>query len=112
MENANRSRNLDLIRWMNGGHNNTASEMSHIANANYVSKMATGEMKISNFDARRIEKSFQLPELWLDRDNLAWIKMDKENYELHKLLLVFPLESKLLLKSFLLSLAADKDLIG
>ncbi|BBW91653.1 hypothetical protein PS1M3_17400 [Pseudoalteromonas sp. PS1M3] len=102
----NRSNNLDLIRWMSGGHEPTAGKMAHITNANYVSKMATGEMDISDHVARSIEKAFSLPEFWMDRDNENAIKMPKEDYELHSTLQGLPQNSKNILRSFLLSLEA------
>lgn len=70
-----RSRNLDLIRWLNYGHENTAKKLSHITNSSYVSKMSTGDMEISDRRARSIEKAVELPVGWLDRDNVAILKM-------------------------------------
>ncbi len=100
----NRSNNLDLIRWMSGGHEPVASKMAHITNTNYVSKMATGEMEISDDVARSIEKTFLLPEYWMDRDNECVIKMPIEDYELYSTLQGLHQNSKNCLKTFLQSL--------
>jgi hypothetical protein len=75
-----RSINLDLIRWMNFGHENTAKKLvSVITNAAYLSKMATGDMEISDRKARSIEKELSLPNGWMDRDNIAVLKTPAED---------------------------------
>jgi hypothetical protein len=76
-----RSTNLDLIRWLKGGQKPTAEKLAHLLNANYVSKMATGDMPISDETAREIERSFSLPKGWLDRDNEQIIRMTNPDYE-------------------------------
>ncbi|TNC80196.1 MAG: hypothetical protein C9356_14815 [Oleiphilus sp.] len=77
-----RSINLDLIRWLKGGQKPTAEKLAHVLNANYVSKMATGDKPISDETAREIERSLSLPNGWLDRDNEQIIRMANPDYEL------------------------------
>jgi hypothetical protein len=75
-----RSNNLDLIRWMNYGHENTAEKLAPvISNAAYLSKMATGDMEISDRKARAIEKELNLPTGWMDRDNEAVLVTPSED---------------------------------
>jgi hypothetical protein len=89
MTRTTRSKNLDLIRWLNFGHENTAKKLISLTNANYLSKMATGNMEISEHNARSIESVLKLPSGWLDRDNLALINMttvDSDIYQATKAL--------------------------
>jgi hypothetical protein len=76
-----RSNNLDLIRWMEHGHESTCKRLSHLFNAYQVSTMATGRQTISDSAARAIEDTFNLPMGWLDRDNIELLKMDAVDYE-------------------------------
>jgi hypothetical protein len=76
-----RSNNLDLIRWMERGHENTCNKLSHLFNAYQVSRMATGRQTISDSAARDIETSFALPKGWLDRNNIELLKMGSLDYE-------------------------------
>lgn len=85
MPKTTRSRNLDLIRWLNFGHENTAKKLVSITNANYLSKMATGDMEISDRKARSIERATELPLGWLDRDNIAMLKMTPLECQIHQL---------------------------
>lgn len=107
MPQTTRSNNLDLIRWMVGGQKATAAKMANITNENYVSKMATGDRAISNTMARKIEKTFRLPESWLDRDNEKAIRMSMEDYEIFSLLAEYSPEAKKAIVDFL-SLAQPK----
>lgn len=109
MPRTTRSNNLDLIRWLNGGHEPTAKKMAHITNANYVSKMATGDMDISDPMAREIERAFSLPERWLDRENENILVMSKEDYELVSLLSGFSQDAKNSLIQFLSSIHVVKE---
>jgi hypothetical protein len=89
MARTTRSKNLDLIRWLNLGHENTAKKLASLTNANYLSKMATGDMDMSDNNARSIESTLKMPTGWLDRDNLALINMtaiDSEIYQASKAL--------------------------
>ena len=61
MARTTRSKNLDLIRWLNFGHENTAKKLISLTNANYLSKMATGDMEISDHNARSIESTLKMP---------------------------------------------------
>ena len=82
MARTTRSQNLDLIRWLNFGHENTAKKLINLTNANYLSKMATGDMEISDHIARNIELTLNMPAGWLDRDNLSLINMSALDSEL------------------------------
>ena len=80
-----RSKNLDLIRWLNHGHENTAKKLAAIiTNTNYLSKMATGDMEISDRKARSIEKTLDLPTGWLDRNNVELLHMTYTEFKLHE----------------------------
>jgi hypothetical protein len=83
-----RSRNLDLIRWLNYGHEIISKKLSHITNPNYVSMMATGDMEISERRARLIEKAVELPAGWIDRDNISILKMSPGAFPKQDLLTV------------------------
>jgi len=96
--------NLDLIRWLNYGHKNTAKKLSIVTNANYLSKMATGDMEIGDQEARTIEKTLTLPVGWLDRDNIAMLNLSATEFELHQLVIHLPNESRVALLGFLSSL--------
>jgi len=100
-----RSTNLDLIRWLNHGHKNTAAKLSAITNENYISKMATGDMAISDYDARQIEKTLSLPDGWMDRDNIALLSMGKADFKIHCFLSNQPQTAKDGLLAFLESSA-------
>jgi hypothetical protein len=90
-----RARNLGLIRWMIGGHKQTATKMAHITNTNYISKMINGEKPIPDKIARDIEKTFELPEHWLDRDNEELIKISIESNKLIPSILPGTTDSKI-----------------
>lgn len=79
-----RSKNLDLIRWLNYGHDSTAKLLTHVTNANYLSKMATGDMEIGDRKARSIERAANMPSEWLDRDNIAVLKMSPLEFKIHR----------------------------
>ena len=98
-----RSRNLDLIRWLNYGHDSTAKLLAHVTNANYLSKMATGDMEIGDRKARSIERAAELPSEWLDRDNIAVLKMSALDFKIHRA--VFSLSEEK--KAALLTLVAS-----
>lgn len=87
MPRTTRSTNIDLIRWLNYGHDNTAKKLAAVINANYLSKMATGDMKVTDKKARQIEKVFDLPAGWLDRDNIALLKINALDFDIHKIVL-------------------------
>jgi hypothetical protein len=78
-----RSINLDLIRWLNHGHTNTAKTLSSLTNENYISKMATGDREISDNDARQIEKILSLPYGWMDRDNISMLSMSEVDFKIY-----------------------------
>jgi len=104
MPRTTRSRNLDLIRWLNFGHENTAKKILRLTNANYLSKMATGDMDISDQMARDIESELDMPIGWLDRDNIDVIGMDKLEYEAWQAMKSLSNESKSALLVFLRTL--------
>jgi hypothetical protein len=104
MPRTTRSRNLDLIRWLNFGHENTAKKILSLTNANYLSKMATGDMDISDQMARDIESELDMPMGWLDRDNIDVIGMDKLEYEAWQAMKSLSNESKSAMLAFLRTL--------
>ena len=98
-----RSKNLDLIRWLNHGHKNAAKKLSNITNENYISQMATGDMQISDIDARQIEKELALPEGWMDRDNIELLAMSVTEFKIYSCLNNQPEIAKDGLLNFLIS---------
>jgi hypothetical protein len=95
-----RSKNLDLIRWLNFGHENTANKLISLTNANYLSQMARGNMEISDHNARSIESVLKMPPGWLDRDNVALINMTEIDSDIHQALKELPDEAKIALLTF------------
>ena len=91
MPSSTRSVNLDLIRWMNGGHKATSKKLASLTNSNYVSKMATGDMKIGDYEARRIENAFELPMGWVDRENVSMLRMSATDFELQRVVVALRL---------------------
>ena len=76
-----RSKNLDLIRWMNFGNARTAKKLrSIISNATYVSKMAAGEMVMHDHEARSIERIMNFAVGWMDRDNMTVLKYVRRGF--------------------------------
>ncbi len=104
MSRTTRSRNLDLIRWLNFGHENTAKKVLRLTNANYLSKMATGDMEISDQMARDIESELDMPLDWLDRANIDVIGMGNLEYEAWQATKSLSNESKSALLAFLQTL--------
>ena len=98
-----RSRNMDLIRWINYGHESTAKLLMNVTNANYLSKMATGEMDIGDRKARSIERAAELPSEWLDRDNIAVLKMSPLEFKIYRALVSLPEEKKAALLTLIAS---------
>lgn len=45
--------------------------------------MATGDMEISEYDARRIEQILSLPDGWMDRDNIPMLSMSKVDFKIY-----------------------------
>jgi hypothetical protein len=85
MPTTTRSNNLDLVRWMKGGHKPTAKLMSDFTNESYVSEMATGQRPIGDVCAKNIERAVGLPPGWLDRDNERVLTMNSADYQLFQL---------------------------
>ena len=77
-----RSTNLDLIRWMHGGHKAVTVLFKNKYSSSYVSLMATGSKPITDEDANIIESVLGLSVGWLDRDNTQLLRMRNEEYEL------------------------------
>ena len=107
MARTTRSKNLDLIRWLNFGHENTAKKLISLTNANYLSKMATGDMEISDHNARSIESTLKMPSGWLDRDNLALINMTAIDSDIYQATKELPDEAKIALLTFVRVLKTD-----
>lgn len=108
MARTTRSTNLDLIRWLNYGHEKTAEKLAGLTNANYLSKMATGDMAIGDHEAREIERILTLPVGWMDRDNTAMLAMTPTEFELYQLVKQYPDETKVALVGFLASMKAQQ----
>ena len=72
-----------------------------VSNATYLSKMATGEMPIHDFEARAIEKRLNLPSGWMDRDSIAILNMSPEDHAILKLLEDISNEGKAALHTFI-----------
>ena len=98
-----RSRNVDLIRWLNYGHESTAKLLIHVTNANYLSKMANGDMEIGDRKARSIERAAEMPSEWLDRDNVAVLKMSPLEFKIHRAVLSLSEEKKAALLALIAS---------
>lgn len=98
-----RSTNVDLIRWLNYGHDRTAQKLASVTNSTYLSKMATGDMAVSDRKARAIERALDLPAGWLDRDNIAIFKMSVPEFDLYQRVAELSDESRTALKVFLSS---------
>ncbi len=79
-----RSRNLDLLRWLNYGHKHVASKLAGLTNSAYISKMAVGDMPIETGSARAMERILEMPKGWMDRDNVSVIQMNELDYALHE----------------------------
>ena len=107
-----RSKNLDLIRWLRGGHNQIASRLERITNSSYVSLMARGEREIQDYTAKNIETTLGLPERWLDRDHVEILNMSSLDWEVHTQLLSLPDASKVNLLAFLNSIKSSGDAQG
>ena len=95
-----RSRNLNLVRWLNFGHEHICKILAPIANKNYVSKMATGDREITDHMARRIEELTNMPEKWIDRDNDALLQMSSLDHALHTNISSLPETTKITLLAF------------
>lgn len=102
-----RSINLDLIRWLNYGHKNTTEKLSSLTNKNYISQMATGDMEISDHDARIIEQLLSLPDGWMDRDNILMLSMSKVDFNIYSYLITKSQSAKDGLLAFLESLSHE-----
>lgn len=96
-----RSRNLDLIRWLNHGHEHTANKLAVVTNSNYLSRMATGDMEISDEMASQIESTLNLPSGWLDRDNVGLINICALDFDIQRLVGGYSVEAKKGLLAFI-----------
>ncbi len=77
-----RVRNLDMIRWMSGGHEPLTKRLSAISNWTYISKMIHGQKEITDHTAREIERVLKLQQGWMDRDNLGLVRMSNLDYQI------------------------------
>ena len=89
-----RSDNMELLRCIHGGHKFISKKLDHITNSNYVSKMATGDMDMTDSMARNIESTLKYPSGWLDRENKAILKLEHIDYEIIMVLKNASLDSK------------------
>jgi hypothetical protein len=92
----NVSNNLKIIRLMNGTHGYTAERLkSVVSNESLLSDYTNGKKNVSDYTARGIEQVLELPNGWLERDNLSIINtMSKTDFELVKKLINIPKEAK------------------
>lgn len=107
MARTTRSKNLDLIRWLNFRHENTAKKLISLTNANYLSKMATGNMEISDHNTRSIERTLKMPSGWLDRDNLSLINMMAIDSDIYQATKEIPDAAKTALLTFVRALKSE-----
>lgn len=107
MKRTTRSTNLSLIRYLNQGHENTAKKLISLTNSNYLSKMATDHMEISDHVAKKIETILKMPERWLDRDNFALITMTAIDSDIYQATKALPEVSKTALLAFIKTLKID-----
>ena len=103
MPKTTRSKNVDLIRWLNNGHENTVKRLKYVTNSTYLSKMALGDMDVGDRKARSIERSLGMPVGWLDRDNVAALNMSADEFELLQRLSSLQPEARTALLQFLSS---------
>ncbi len=99
--NSIRATNLCLARYLNFGHNNTAAKVRGVVNSNYLSRMALGDMKISDYSGRSIERVLELPKGWLDQDNSKFLNLTDEQYTLLTLVRDLPRSKQLALQALL-----------
>lgn len=85
IEMSRRARNLNLAKDMGLMRQNDLAELlQHIVqNKAYFSEMCLGKREIETSQARQIEEQMNLPTGWLDRDNLALLRMSKLEGEIH-----------------------------
>jgi hypothetical protein len=86
---------------MNFGHGPTVKKLGAVTNANYLSKMATGDMEITDEMSRSIETTLKLPSGWMDRDNLVLLKMEPTDFELYRRISLLNEQAKKGLLAFL-----------
>ena len=96
-----RSENLDLLRHIGGGHYPLAKRLNSTTNAAYLSKMATGQKEISDYQARRIEELLELPRGWMDRNHEVVHQMSLLLYEIWTSVSELPLEKQQALATLL-----------
>jgi len=63
--------------------------------------MATGQMNISDYTARAIERALELPEGWMDRDNISILNMSLTQSQIHFLVSKLTIEKQTALFNFL-----------
>lgn len=73
-----------------------------VANIGLLSDFTTGKKTVSDYIARRIEQTLNLPEKWLDRDNMGLIKRLTEiDFTIAQQVLAIPAEGKAGLHQFI-----------
>jgi hypothetical protein len=89
---------------MNFGNDKTAKRLaSVVSNAAYLSKLATGDMEISDRRARSIEKELGFPGGWMDRYNIGVLKTSAEDLAVLNAISQLSTEAKTNLFRFLAS---------
>jgi hypothetical protein len=76
-----RSSNLDLLRWLHGGHRRLSDKLRNVLNWSALSLFATGGKHLSENTARNIEQRLNLPGRWLDRDNREMLTLSEDDFE-------------------------------
>ena len=99
--------NLDFLRWKHGTHEALSRKLDGIVNWNELSKFALGDKLIPKSRSRAIELRLELPDGWLDRDNLEFSALSKDDHALVAKLLSTPTGVKSAIHELLVAIANE-----
>ena len=99
--------NLDFLRWKHGTHEALSKKLDGIVNWNELSKFALGDKLIPKSRSRAIELRLELPDGWLDRDNLEFSALSKDDHALVAKLLSAPTGVKGAIHELLVAIANE-----
>lgn len=85
--NGYRAQNLDFLRWRHGTHKHLHKKLAPILNWAELSHYSLGSKPLSDYRARQIEKTLELPAKWLDRNNMGLTSLASEDFALIQKLL-------------------------